>query len=141
MQRLLLKAVDAARNGILHQRFARAEEIPKLAACPSKIRLHLFLVGGRDLLDRLPFQDDLLLNEDVRTESLVESDPLVFDRNRNLLFYRETTLPQPVDKDRLIDCLEQSGSTFTMNCDGCLHHNRADLVFRPFLLCVSTRIR
>lgn len=73
------KAVDDPSDSVPHECLAEVEQKPEFESGQRQIGEHLLLVCAAHGLNRLQFQDDLALNDEIRAESLVNADPLILD--------------------------------------------------------------
>jgi hypothetical protein len=82
-----------------------------------------------DVLNGLEFQEELILDNDVRLESLVQSHIVPNDRNWFLGLDPQTALLQFIDHDGMIDRFKQSGPELSVNMEGHIDHDLCKFVF------------
>jgi len=81
---VLVEAVDDPGDPILHQGLGEVEEEPELHPCETQVGQKLLLMGICHRLDRLQFQDDLPVHDDISAGRLIKAEALVSDGNGDL---------------------------------------------------------
>lgn len=81
-----------------------------------------------DSLDRLQLEDDLTLNDDVRSKPLIKAFPPADNRDRHLPLRIEPPLKQVIEQNNLIDRLEEPRPKLTMYSDRSVHDLFADSI-------------
>ena len=72
--------------------------------------------------DRLEFQNDLVVDEDVHAISAIQPGALVFDRERGLGFEGDVVQVQFMGEASLIGRLQQAGAEVLVDFDGAADH-------------------
>src|SRR5262249_3395199 len=74
-------------NSVLHERLAEVEQVSEPLVSEAQVGQELLPVHLMDLFDTLQLDDDLVFDDEVHAKGLVESEPLIRQRNRDLPFH------------------------------------------------------
>ncbi len=140
---VLRQSIHAAGDSVFDNGFPEVQEVSQLQTGEPEIGLNLFLVRRQDPLDGLQFQKHLLLNDNIGTESFIESNSFIQDWNRDLPFDLQTEIRQFPREDHLINSLQKSWPKLPVHIDRGLKHFRANivLVHSNGILYVSASLR
>src|SRR6056297_800647 len=135
------QAVDRTSDATLHYILTKVQQITELHVTELQIGQKLLLVGVRDSLDGLQFDDHFALDNDVSPEAFVEANAPAHYGDRHLAFRAEPSLPDVIQKDDLVDRLQQSWAKFPMNRNRSVHDFFAYTVFIHLCdLCAFARV-
>ena len=94
-------------DAVTHVRDIEIQEISKLEPTEAQIAEELAPVNWQDRLDGLQFHDDPIIHQEVDSVSILNSELLVPDGNRNLISNLQTLIRQLMRETKLIGALEQ----------------------------------
>lgn len=86
--------MDDAGNPILQDRSVEIEQESNLPPTEPQVRQDLRLVHGKHLFNRLEFDDDSAIDENVKAISAIETQPFVLNRQSTLPLKRNLSQSQ-----------------------------------------------
>jgi hypothetical protein len=86
--------VDGAGDARFYEGFPEVQEEAESRTGKAEVGEELFFMGVVDLLDTLDLQQDLLVDDDVRTEALIKLQPPIFDSYGYLTLDPKLALPK-----------------------------------------------
>ena len=117
--------VDHPADAVLHSRLRKIEKQPYGLTKEAKIAQQLLGMGPVQLFDRLDFQHQTIINQNVDPESCVEPLTVEFDWYANLSVDLQTPNLQPSCKDGFVHIFEQTRSKLAMDTNTFIHDNGA----------------
>ena len=104
--KLFGESVDAADDSVFEQFFAEVQEVAEFEAGEAEIGLELFLVDGGEAFDGFDFEEHLVGDDDIGTESFVEMDSAEDDVDWNLASDGQASHGEGVGEGDFVNRLE-----------------------------------
>ena len=119
---------DSLHTG-LEQCCSEIDQQTKPFVCESKFREHLLAVNGRQFFDRLQFNNDEVLHNQVRAETFFENKVVVSERDGHLPLHFESSLAPLIGKHDFVNCFKQTRPESLVNVKSCIDDHFGDFIF------------
>lgn len=103
-------AVQDSLNSALQVFHTEIQEKPQLSVGQDEVRLELLRMNWCVCLGGFQFYNNLIVNKHINPKRILNLHPLVFERNRNLVFNLMPSALQLGNKYKFIDRLQQTGA-------------------------------
>jgi hypothetical protein len=94
-----------------------------------EVSQQLVFVNRRQILDGFHFNDHLVPDNQIRSESGIDAD-VINDRDRLLAYHAKTPAAQFAGEDRIVDGFQQARPERRMDAKGCVDNLFGNGIFR-----------
>ena len=135
--RNLLQSIHQAFDIPTHLFAAEIDQQAKFHARETQISEDLFFVCAVQGFDRLNFQKNQILDDQIGPKPFFKVFSLKMDGNRALALNSQTLLTKHVGKKHLINRLQQPRPQLNMQSERFIHHNLRNLIFPHYPIFAS----
>jgi len=128
--RIVFETVDDARDAVFNEWHVKVDEQPQALVCETEVSQQLLFMNRRQILDGFHFDDYLVLDDQIRSESGIDADVFINDRYLLLAHDAKTAAAQFVGEDRIVDGFQQARPEGCMDAKGCVDNLFGDGIFR-----------
>ena len=129
-ERLFCESVHNPRNPISDQSHIEIDQEAQPFVCKPQIGVKLLLVNRSDLSERFDFDDDFVLNDQVRAKSHLKASSFINHRNRLLRGNLEASLLQLARQNGYVNGFEQPWTQTHVDSIGCVNDLLCENILR-----------